>query len=140
MSKIPSPHFQMEGWAIVFSISSLINFGIVYIWPIYQSLDKRIWFTIRFFFHPKEGCTLFEILFFLGGAPTSICHFFRPSVRCAPYIRNRTTSNHSFWYTCVKSCLQVFFCLFVCLFCVCVCVCVCVCSFFFFFFFEILIF
>ena len=109
MSKIPSPHFQMESSAIVFSISSLTNFWIVYIWPIYQSLDKRIWFTILFcfvFFHPKESCTLFEILIFLGGAPTSISHFFRPSVRPsvhrAPYLRNQTLSNHNLWCTCVK--------------------------------------
>ena len=34
---------------LFFSTSSLINFAIVYIWPIYQSLDKRIWFTILFF-------------------------------------------------------------------------------------------
>ena len=32
----------------------------------------------------------------------SICHFFRPSVRRAPYLRNRTSSDHNFWYTCVK--------------------------------------
>ena len=65
MSKIPSPHFQMESWAIVFSIFSLINFGIVYNWPIYQSLDKRIWwFPITFLFYPKECCTLFKIFIF----------------------------------------------------------------------------
>ena len=63
MSKIPSPHFQMESWArclgghffsfrrkfcVVFSISFFINFGIVYIWPIYQ----RVWirgFGLHFF-------------------------------------------------------------------------------------------
>ena len=46
--------------------------------------------------------------------PTFICHFFSPSfypsVRCAPYLRNRTLSGHNFWYTCVKRWyLQVFF-------------------------------
>ena len=46
MSEIPSLHFQMDSWGIVFRISSLINFAIVYIWPIYQSLIKKIWFTI----------------------------------------------------------------------------------------------
>ena len=107
MSKIPFPHFQMESWAVVFSISSLINFEMVYIWPIYQSLDKRIWFTIVFFFFdPKESCTLFEILIFLGGAATSMCHFFCPSVHASvcwiPYPRNHTSSNHHLWYTCVK--------------------------------------
>ena len=48
--------------------------------------------------------------FLKKGAPTSICHFFRPSVRPsvrpivrrAPYLRNRRSSDHNFWYTCVK--------------------------------------
>ena len=75
LSKIPSPHFQMESWAIAFSIFSLINFGIEYIWPIYQSLDEGIWFTISLF-SSQESCTLF---IFLVGPPTSICHFFRLS-------------------------------------------------------------
>ena len=137
MSKIPSPHFQMESWAIVFSIFSFINFGIVYIWSIYQSLDERTWFTILFFFIPKRIAFCLKYGFFLSGAPTSICHFFCPSVCLsvcrAPYLRNHASSNHSFWYTCVRSNLQVFFVCFV----LCVCLCVCV---FFFFFFEILIF
>ena len=42
------PHYQIGSWAIVFPSSFMINFRIVYIWPIYQSLDKRIWFTILF--------------------------------------------------------------------------------------------
>ena len=114
MSKIPCPHFQMESWAIVFSISSLINFGMVYIWPIYRRLDKRIGFTILFCFHPKESCTLFEILIFSGGAPTSICSFFRPFVHSSvcrvPYLGNHTSSNHHLWYTCAKCWyLQVLF-------------------------------
>ena len=112
MSKIPSRNFQMESWATVFSIFSFINFWIVYIWHIYQSLGKRTWLQF-FFFHPKESCTLFEILIFLGRAPTSICHFFRPSVHRAPYPKNRTSSNHSFWYSCVKWYLQVSFFFFV---------------------------
>ena len=36
----------------------------VYIQPIYQSLDKRIWFTISFF-HVQGSCTLFQVLSFL---------------------------------------------------------------------------
>ena len=95
MSKIPSPHFLMKSQAIIFSLLSLINFGIVYISAIYQSLDQRICFKILFF-NPKESCTLLEILIFLGGAPTSLCHFFCLSVRRAPYLRNRTLSNRSF--------------------------------------------
>ena len=63
MSKTPSPHFQMESWAIVFSISVLIIFGIVYIWLIYQSLDRRIWFKI-FVFHFKKSFTLFQVLIY----------------------------------------------------------------------------
>ena len=47
-----------------------------------------------------------NIYFFL---PTSTCHFFCLSVGRTPYLRNCTSSNHSFWYTCVKWYLQVFF-------------------------------
>ena len=48
---------------------------------------------------------------FLGGAFTSICHFFRPfvclpsicsSICCAPYLRDRTSSNYNLWYADVK--------------------------------------
>ena len=51
---------------------------------------------------------------FLGGAPTSICHFFCLSIRLsvrlaihpplchAPYLRDHTSYNDNFWYTCVK--------------------------------------
>ena len=46
MSKMCSRHFQMESWAIIFPISFLINFRTVYIWPVCQKLDNRIWFTI----------------------------------------------------------------------------------------------
>ena len=42
------PHYQIGSWAIVFPSSFMINFRTVYIWPIYQSLDKRIWFAILF--------------------------------------------------------------------------------------------
>ena len=125
MYNMPTPHFQVESWGIVFSWFSLINFVIVYIWPIYQSLDqrikfwnsihftnnqsldKRIWFTI--FFSSQRQLNSVRNIDFLGGTPTSICHFFHPSVRLAPYLRNRTTSSHSFLYTCVKWYLHVFF-------------------------------
>ena len=40
--------YQIGSWAIVFPSSFMINFRIVYIWPIDRSLDKRIWFTILF--------------------------------------------------------------------------------------------
>ena len=110
-----------------FQYFSFINFGVVYIWPIYQSLDKKTWFTIPFLFIPKRATLCLKYSIILGEAPTSVCHFFRPSIRRAPYLRNCTSSNHSFWYTRVKWYLQVLF-LFVCF-----------CFFFFFFvcFFEI---
>ena len=114
MSKIPSPHFQRESWAIVFSISSFTNFRIVYIWITYQSLDKRILFTILFFFHPKESCAVFEILIFFRWGTHLYPTFSRPSVHPSvcrvPYLRYHTSSNHHLWYTCVKWWyLQAFF-------------------------------
>ena len=53
----------------------------------------------------------YSLMSILGGAPTSICHFFLPSVRPSPTISQElTSSEHTFWYTCVKWwCLQVFF-------------------------------
>ena len=41
----------------------------------------------------------------LGGAPSSICNFFHPSVCLSahlstPYLRNHTSCDHNFWYTC----------------------------------------
>ena len=38
----------------------------------------------------------------VGGAPTSICNFFHPSVRRTAYLRKRRSSDHNFWYTYVK--------------------------------------
>ena len=48
---------------ILFSISFLIYFGIVYIWTMYQSLDKS-WFII-IFLPLKESLALFQIWSFL---------------------------------------------------------------------------
>ena len=40
----------------------------------------------------------------------SVCPSVRPSICRTPYLRSRTSSNHDFWYTCVKWWyLQVFF-------------------------------
>ena len=44
----------------------------------------------------------FGVMKILGGAPISICHFFHPSTSHPPYLRNRTSSNHNFWYIYVK--------------------------------------
>ena len=62
---------------------------------------------------------------FLDGEPTSVCHFYHssmflsvcPSVHLsiyhAPYLRNRTSSDHNFWYSSVKWWyLQAFFSIF----------------------------
>ena len=76
-------------------------------------MDKKTWFTIPFLFIPKRATLCLKYSIILGEAPTSVCHFFRPSIRRAPYLRNCTSSNHSFWYTRVKCYLQVLF-LFVC--------------------------
>ena len=50
--------------------------------------------------------TLAFFCLFLGGAPTSICHFFCLSIHlfscCTPYLRNHTSCNHNFWSTYVK--------------------------------------
>ena len=60
------PHYQIGSWwAIVFPSSFMINFRIGYIWSTYQSLDKRIWFTIAFS-HSIETYTLFQILIFFA--------------------------------------------------------------------------
>ena len=80
-------------------------------------LYTKVWireFDLQFlFFHPKESCTLFEILIFLGVAPTSIYQFFRPSicqsVHRALYLRKHTSSYLNFWCTCVKWYIQGFF-------------------------------
>ena len=70
-------------------------------------------FVDSFFFYIN-----LTVSFFLGGGPTSICHFFylsvhpsvRPSIHCAAYLRNRTSSDHNFQYTYVKWwCLKDFF-------------------------------
>ena len=67
MFKIPSPYLQMESWArclggcffpfqkkaYILSISFAIYFRIVYIWPVNHSFDKRIWFTISFYFSKR---------------------------------------------------------------------------------------
>ena len=44
----------------------LVYFGIVYIWPMYQSLDGRIWFTI-IFFPIKKVFSVKSSEIFLGG-------------------------------------------------------------------------
>ena len=52
--------FPFQRKLYIFSIFFLIYFGKIYIWPVYHSLDKRIWFTIIFFLL-KESLILFQI-------------------------------------------------------------------------------
>ena len=55
--------FVPEEILYCFLISFLINFQIVYILPMYQSLQFRIWFKILCF-HFKDILILFQILIF----------------------------------------------------------------------------
>ena len=57
------PHYQIGSWAIVFLSSFIINFRIVYIWPIYQSLGKRIWFMVLFFHLKQEHSSKYWFFF-----------------------------------------------------------------------------
>ena len=63
MSKIPSPHFQIEIWAIVFSISSLINLEIVYTWPIpkfrWEDLVYNSFFSSQSELHVVQNIVFF---------------------------------------------------------------------------------
>ena len=66
----------------------MTNFRIVYIGPTYQSLDKRIWFTILFFFISKS-CTLFQILIFFAKLWLILTQFKlwrRELPKCAPSV------------------------------------------------------
>ena len=61
---------ELGVWEVVFFhvpeeiiYSFLIHFGIVQIWPMYHSLDKRAWFAIIFLLF-KESLTLFQIWIF----------------------------------------------------------------------------
>ena len=81
ISKISDPPLLMGSWTrclggriffpshkksyILFSISLLIYFGIVYVWPIYQSFESKIWFMISFL-PLKESLTLFQIWILLA--------------------------------------------------------------------------
>ena len=81
--------------------------------------NNRVSENIYLFFFVALALIMFRAVMFikkifLGGAPTSIPHFFWPfvcpSICRISYLRNRTSSNHNFWYTSVKWWyLQVFF-------------------------------
>ena len=61
---------ELGVWTVVFFpfpeesvYSFLVYFGIVQVWPMYQSLDKKVWFTI-IFLHLKESLILLQIWIF----------------------------------------------------------------------------
>ena len=61
---------ELDVWEVVFFsvpeefiYSFLVYFGIVSIWPLYHSFDKRFWFKI-IFLPLKESLTLFQIWIF----------------------------------------------------------------------------
>ena len=77
-----------------------------------KAFDK-VWHEGLIFKLKQNGISgdLLQILSdFLGGAPTSICHFFHPSIHLfirlfvcrAAYLGNHTSSDHNFRYTYVK--------------------------------------
>ena len=60
--------------------------------------------------HDNLKGTLLSRLLGMGHAPLYVTFSIRPSVRRAPYLRNRRLSDHNFWYTCVRWWyLQAFF-------------------------------
>ena len=75
MSKMPTPPLYMESRArclrgciffafqrntYILSISLLIYFGIVYVWPMYHSFGKKTWLII-IFLPLKESLTLLDV-------------------------------------------------------------------------------
>ena len=89
-------------------------------WNVFQLLKniKCFWTSIALKIHllclksvslikvlELENVMDFSSTRFLSWAPT-VCHFFplsiHLSVRCTPYLRNCISSDHNFWYTCVK--------------------------------------
>ena len=75
-----------------------------------------VWKYIKYW---TKICSLPCLLPFLGGAPTSVCHFFHLSIHLFVMHRISGTvphlSDHNFWYTCLKWWyLQLFFLLHLC--------------------------
>ena len=87
------------------------------------SSNRKFWYTcVKWWYLQEFFFSFFFEVFFGGGAVSpltpqyatfSIHSSFHPSVRHTPCLRNRTSSNCKFWYTCVKWWyLQEFFFLF----------------------------
>ena len=104
-------------WFFLLANSSSVTIS----WFFYTSVSVfSSWFLLSCTLFSDQPCILlsfwyFSFVLFLGGHPplcvtfsvrTSVCL----SVCRAPYPRNRTSSNHNIWYTCVKwSYIQPFF-------------------------------
>ena len=65
-------------------------------------IEKLCLIFLIFNFFQKLFCFEVKKALFLGGAPTSICLFFRPSICHLLYLRNRTSYGHDFWHAYVK--------------------------------------
>ena len=48
---------------ILFSVFFQIHFGIVYVWPMYQSFDQKMWFMVSFCFHSRRAAFCFKYEF-----------------------------------------------------------------------------
>ena len=75
------------------------------IYPFHTKGDKQIIINYRPLSLLPICRKIFERLIFRWGTHLYIMSLFlsiRPSVYCAVYLRNRTSSGHNFWYTYVK--------------------------------------
>ena len=103
-------------WFFLLANSSSVTIS----WFFYTSVSVfSSWFLLSCTLFSDQPCILlsfyFSFVLFLGGHPP-LCVTFSVrmsvclSVCRAPYPRNRTSSNHNIWYTCVKwSYIQPFF-------------------------------
>ena len=72
-----------------------------------QLIEYDKYFPSKIMWKMSQG-DLFQTSSFLGEAPTCMSFFpsvnpsVRPSVRHAPNLKNRTSSNHNYWYTYIK--------------------------------------
>ena len=96
-------------WWLLKNLLKIMEDATVGIW---KSRDCYNFFYYKKLHFPFNKCFIFNI--FLGGAQTSICHFFHlsihpsvhpyvcPSIYHPPYLRNQASSDHNFCYTCLK--------------------------------------
>ena len=72
------------------------------LFSINMMLNVLYTYTVIHFLHYifRWGTHLFMSLF--PSVRPSVHPSVDPSVHCAPYLRNHTSYDHNFWYTCVK--------------------------------------